>query len=119
MGERIFVKQMAYTRLQRRKEMWKAIFILMGLAGLGVFIGIFIVEGLAIVERVESTVSLWWYIVAGTLIIPSLISSIWNIFWFQAIFAFLKKRGGGGVKEGMATRGIGWAERRRERGYKT
>lgn len=119
MGERIFVKQMAYTRSQRRKKLWNTIFILMGLVGLGVFIGVFITEGLATVERVKSTVSLWWYAVAVTLIIPSLISSIWNIFWFQAIFAFLKKRGGGGENERLATRGIGWAEGRRERGRKT
>jgi len=129
MRERIFVSQKAYRKSQGRNKLWNAksqrrkklrnaIFILMGLAGLGVFIGVFIFEGIATVERAKSTVSLWWYVVGAALIIPPLIFSIWNIFWFQAMFAFLKKRGGRGENERLATRGIGWAERRGERGPK-
>lgn len=103
---KIFEPQQRFQKSQRRKGLWNAIFILMGLAGIGVLLAVFIVDGIATVEKVKSPVKWWWYAIGGGLTVPSIIFSVWNIFWFQAMFAYFKQRGGRGEYQRLMDRRI-------------
>ena len=89
---RIFDPQKRYKKEQRRNKVEYVISVIAGVFGIVIFTLIFIIEGIASVEKVSIPIDWYWYAVGGALILYAIIISIWKVFWLQAFFSRLKKR---------------------------